>query len=74
MQSANPLATPMIERSRTLEDPYTPVSKENEEKIDKSRYLAAVDALLYLATFTRPNISFAVSVLARHSQKPTTRH
>ena len=30
--------------------------------------------LLYLTTFTRPDISFAVSTLGCHSQKPTVRH
>ena len=72
MQNANSLAAPMIERSRTLEDPYTPTSEE--EEVDKPGYLAAVGALLYLATFTRPDISFAVSVLAHHSHKPRIRH
>ena len=42
--------------------------------MDKPKYLATVGALLYLATITRPSISFVVSVLARYSQKPTTRH
>ena len=72
MHNANSLAAPMIVRSRTLEDPYTPTSEE--EEVDKPGYLAAVGALLYLAMFTHPDISFAVSTLARHSQKPTTRH
>ena len=72
MHNANSLATPMIGRSRTLQDPYTPASEE--EEVDKAGYLAAVGALLYLAMFTCPDISFAVSTLGRHSQKPTTRH
>ena len=40
----------------------------------EEQYLAAVRALLYLATNIQPDISFAASVLARHSQKPTSRH
>ena len=59
--------------SCTQQDPYTPACEE-EEEIDKPKYLAAVGALFYLATFTKSDISFAVSVLARHSQKPTARH
>ena len=73
MHNANSLAAPMIGRSRTLQDSYAPASEE-EEEVDKARYLAAVGALLYLATFTRPDISFAVSTLGRHSQKPIVRH
>ena len=73
MQDVNSLATPMMMRSCTQQDPYTPACEEGEE-LDKPKYLAAVGALLYLATFARPNISFIVSVLARHSQKPTAWH
>ncbi|KAM2834994.1 hypothetical protein PS2_031958 [Malus domestica] len=37
-------------------------------------YLSAIGALLYLAQFTRPYISFAVNLLARCSNAPTRRH
>ena len=73
MEHANPLATLMMRRSYTQQDPYTPACEE-EIEMDKSKYLAMVGVLLYLAVFTRPDISFAVNVLARHSQKPTARH
>lgn len=73
MAIATPLSAPMIGRSKTGDDPYRPCEEE-EEEVDRQRYLAAVGALLYLATHTRPDISFAVSVLARHSCKPTHRH
>ena len=73
MHNANSLAAPMIGRSRTLQDPYTPANEE-EEEVDKAGYLIALGALLYLTTFTRPNISFVVSTLGRHFQKPTVRH
>ena len=73
MENANALSAPMIGKSRTEEDPYR-TAEIDEAEVDKSQYLAVVGALLYLATNTRPDISFAVSVLARHSQKPTARH
>ena len=73
MDAANALSAPMIGKSKTEDDPYRP-SEPDEEEVEKRQYLATVGALLYLATNTRPDISFAVSVLARHSQRPTTRH
>ena len=73
MDQANPLAAPMIGRSKTDDDPYQPC-KEEEEVVDKPKYLTAVGALTYLTTHTRPDIAFATSILARHSQSPTLRH
>ncbi|XP_068307434.1 secreted RxLR effector protein 161-like [Pyrus communis] len=62
---------------RTLDakqDPFHP--KEDEEEIlePKVPYLSAIGALLYLAQCTRPDISFAVNLLARYSNAPTSRH
>ena len=71
MDNANALSAPMIGKSRTDDDPYRPAD-DDEDVIDKPQYLAAGGALLYLATNTRHDISFAVSILARHSQKPTS--
>ena len=66
MEEANSLATPMIGRSKTNEDPYQSREKE-EEVIDKQKYLTAVGSFTYLTTHTRPDIAFATSILARHS-------
>lgn len=69
MDQANPLAAPMIGRSKTTDDPCQP---HKEEIVDKSRYLTTVGAFTYLTTRTRPDIVFATSILARHSQNPTS--
>jgi hypothetical protein len=75
MDKANPLSAPMMRQSRTSDEPYRPCEEEEEEEFyDRTRYLAVVGAVLYLSTLTRPDISFTISVLARHSQKPAMRH
>ena len=74
MDKSNPLFAPMIGWSKTANDPYQPCEEEEEEYYDKTCYLTAVGALLYLTTITRRDISFDTSVLARHSQRPSVRH
>ena len=73
MDQANLLATPMIRRSKTNDDPYQP-REEEEEIIDKPRYFKTAGALTYLTTHTRHEIALATDVVARHSQNPTLRH
>jgi hypothetical protein len=66
--------TPMVVRSLDLEkDPFRP--RDDEEQIlgPEFPYLSAVDALMYLANNTRPDIAFA-NLLARHNSAPTKQH
>ena len=73
MDQAHALAAPMIGKSRSEDDPYQPCSEE-EEIVDRSKYLTVVGAFTYLTTHTRPDIAFATNILVRHSQKPTAHH
>ena len=75
MDKANPLSTPMVVRSLNIEtDPFRPC-EENEEILGSEfPYLSAIGALMYLANCTRPDISFAVNLLARFSSAPIKRH
>jgi len=45
-----------------------------EEPPTQQPFLSLVGSLLYLATMTRPDISFAVSVIARQMHHPTSTH
>ena len=72
---ANPLSTPMVVRSLNIEnDPFRPCEKNKEILDSEFLYLSAIGALMYLANCTRPDISFAVNLLARFSSAPTKRH
>jgi hypothetical protein len=75
MDKSHPLSTPMIVRSLDVnKDPFRP--RENDEELlgPEVPYLSAIGALMYLAGHTRPDISFAVNLLARYSSSPTRRH
>ena len=56
MDHASPLSAPMMGRCRTLDDPYCPCEEEEEEFYDKSMYLPTVGVLMYLSTYTRPDM------------------
>ena len=65
----------MVVRSLDIEkDPFR-LREEGEEILDPEvPYLSAIGALMYLANSTRPDIAFAINLLARYSATPTKRH
>ena len=72
---AYPSKTPMIGRSLQQDkDPFRPKEEEEEILGQEFPYLSAIGALMYLANCTRPDIAFAVNLLARYSSEPTNRH
>ena len=75
MDNSHPLSTLMVVRSLDINTyPFRP--QENDEELlgDETPYLSAIEALMYLANNTRPDICFAVSLLARFSSSPTKKH
>ena len=63
---------------------YTPIEREmvtdpgnfvNDRPLETSKpYQEAVGSLLYLATITRPGISFSMNYLSRYNKNPMTSH
>ncbi len=68
LQDANTIATPA--------DVSVKLTKEDgvSKTVDTTTYQSIVGSLMYAATATRPDISFAVGVLSRFCSKPTTAH
>ncbi|XP_074342406.1 secreted RxLR effector protein 161-like [Apium graveolens] len=65
----------MVVRSLEVEkDPFCPRKEDEDPLGPEVPYLSAIGALMYLANNTRPDIAFAVNLLARFSSDPTKRH
>ena len=65
----------MVVRSLDVnKDPFRPRMDDEELLGPEVPYLSAIGALMYLASHTRPDISFSVNLLARYSSCPTRRH
>ena len=65
---AKPVATPVDISQKLCK------LKENDEKFDIDKYQSAVGALLFLSTRSRPDISFAVSNVAKYCTNPSKMH
>jgi len=75
IDKAYPSKTPMVIQSLGLNiDPLRPQDEAEEILGPHVPYLSATGALMYLANSTRPDIAFAVNLLARHHVAPTKRH
>ena len=75
MDQAHPLSCPIVVRSLDLEkDPFGPKKLDEETLGPEVPYLSVIGALMYLASHTRPGISFAMSLLSKFSSCQTLRH
>jgi hypothetical protein len=75
MDKSYPSKTPMVVRDLEKDtDPFQPRQEGEEVLGSEYPYLSAIEALMYLANNTRPDISFVVNLLARYSAAPTMRH
>ena len=65
----------MIVRSLDVKKEQFHHKEENEDILGlEVPYFSAIGALMYLVNNTRPDISFAVNLLARYSSSLTRRH
>jgi hypothetical protein len=75
MDKSYPIKTPMVVRTLEIwKDPFRP--RDIGEKVLglEIPYFSVIGALMYLTNYTRPDIVFAVNLLARHSADLTRRH
>ena len=73
MSDCKPVSTPMSPGSK-LSSSMAPSTPEDISFMKSVPYLSAVGSLMYLAITTRPDISYAVGVLARFNSNPGPTH
>jgi hypothetical protein len=70
LTDSNPKATPMTDLLPTLDTPQL----DSEHCINGLSFRSVIGSCLYISMVTRPDISFAVSHLARHAVTPGAAH
>jgi len=73
MSDAKPVATPLDSNVKLSKD-ECPCTEEEGEQMRNIPYRELVGGLVYLANATRPDLSFAVSVLSRYCANPGLTH
>jgi transposase InsO family protein len=73
LSDCNTVTTP-LDPSVRLSSAQSPQTQEDIEAMRSVPYLQAVGALMYLAVATRPDIAYAVGVLARFNKNPGPLH
>src|SRR5882757_8099098 len=73
MADCKPISTPM-QPNLQLSHSQSPQTREDVEFMKSIPCLAAVGALMYLATSTRPDIAYVVGYLARFNSNPGIAH
>jgi len=67
MDSCKPASTPMAVDVKLVKD-------DGSKPVDPTKYQSIVGSLLYIATATRPDISYAVGALSKFNSSPTETH
>ena len=73
MSDCSTEATPMDDRKRLSKD-MSPVTAAEKAEMEKVPYREAVGSLLWLSNGTRPDISYAVSQVAKYMSNPGMEH
>lgn len=73
MEDCNSVSTP-AEPGLKLTKNMSPQSDKEKEEMEQIPYKESVGALLYISTTTRPDISYAVSQVAKFNQNPGINH
>lgn len=73
MSDCKPVSTP-LDPSEKLSSDMSPKTREEWEEMRQVPYINILGAVAYIAVATRPDIAYAVSVLARFSKDPGLKH